>query len=105
MIMNKEMYKYLQNHNYISRNTNKNPLRQQELSTERAECIACKCNSILEEKDEEIERLNNIIDELEECLKYWLKLSEENKNMSNYTIYSNVLDILKELKEDDKDGQ
>ncbi len=44
-------------------------------------------------------RLNNIINELEESLKYWLKLSKENKNMSDYTIYSNVLDILKELKE------
>jgi hypothetical protein len=50
-------------------------------------------------KSKEIERLNNIINELEESLKYWLKLSKENKNMSDYTIYSNVLDILKELKE------
>lgn len=49
--------------------------------------------------EQDNKRLNNIINELEESLKYWLKLSKENKNMSDYTIYSNVLDILKELKE------
>ena len=45
-----EMYEYLLEHNYISKNENKNPLRQQELSKERAECIANKYNSLVEEK-------------------------------------------------------
>ena len=56
-------------------------------------------HSVICEKQNEVNRLNNIINELEKSLKYWLNLSKENKNMSNYTIYSNVLDILQELKE------
>lgn len=50
--MNEEnkMYEYLLEHNYISKNENKSPLRQQELSKERAECIANKYNSLVEEK-------------------------------------------------------
>ena len=49
--MNEEnkMYEYLLEHNYISKNENKNPLRQQELSKERAECIANKYNNLVEE--------------------------------------------------------
>lgn len=54
------MYEYLKEHNYISRNENKNPLRQQELSKERAEAIDCKCENIIkEEKQELIEYLHN----------------------------------------------
>ena len=45
-----KMYEYLLEHNYISKNENKNPLRQQELSKERAECIANKYNNLVEEK-------------------------------------------------------
>lgn len=43
-----EMYKYLLNHNYISEN--KTSDSQKELSVERAECIANKFNSLIEEK-------------------------------------------------------
>ena len=49
MIEENKMYEYLLEHNYISKNENKNPLRQQELSKERAECIANKYNNLVEE--------------------------------------------------------
>lgn len=52
-----EMEDYLYNHNYISRNKNKDPLKQQELSQERASCIVQKYRTLTEEKDKEIERL------------------------------------------------
>lgn len=82
MIMNKyvnEMEDYLYNHNYISRNKNKNPLRQQELSIERASCIVQKYRTLTEEKDKEIERLNNIIKPKEVNYNY-LKLLFEKKD-------------------------
>lgn len=45
-----KMYEYLLEHNYVSKNENKNPLRQQELSKERAECIANKYNNLFKEE-------------------------------------------------------
>lgn len=63
------MYKYLEEHAYISKNKKSN--YQFELSKERAECIANKYNSLCEEKDTEIERLNSVINEL----------SEKNRNL------------------------
>lgn len=49
--MNEEnkMYNYLLNHNYISENKKSN--YQSELSIERAECIANKFNSLVEEEN------------------------------------------------------
>lgn len=55
--MNK-MYEYLEEHNYISKNENKDPLRQQELSTTRAECIANKYDSLTNELQQENRQLN-----------------------------------------------
>ena len=49
------MYEYLQNHSYISKNKKSN--YQFELSEERASCIVGKYNTLVEEKDKEIERL------------------------------------------------
>lgn len=71
------MYEYLQSHNYISKNDNKNPLRQQELSKERAEAIACKCENIIKEKNQEFrnklkEKLINYFDIYKDCYFYVL---------------------------------
>lgn len=52
-----EMYIYLEQHNYISRNKNKDPFRQQELSKERAECISNKYNNLIKDKDAEIKQM------------------------------------------------
>jgi len=75
-----EMEDYLYNHNYISRNKNKNPLRQQELSVERASCIVQKYRTLTEEKDKEIERLNKEKDDLDDCNRH---LYNENKKLNN----------------------
>ena len=52
------IYEYLKEHNYISKNENKDPLRQQELSTARAECIANKYDSLTNELQQENKQLN-----------------------------------------------
>lgn len=65
------MYEYLEEHAYISENKKSN--YQFELTRERAECIANKYNSLCEEKDKEIERLNSTIDELEKAFKEDIK--------------------------------
>ena len=52
-----DLYEYLQEHNYISK---KNPLVQQELSEERAQCIANKCESLMnEEKENFLEKVRS----------------------------------------------
>lgn len=61
-----KMYEYLEEHAYISKNKKSN--YQFELTKERAECIANKYNSLVEEKDEEIKRLNNNWNKLEKYL-------------------------------------
>ena len=60
-----EMYDYLQEHNYISKNKNKNPLRQQELSEERAECISNKHDNIVKELKKENQELKKQVEELD----------------------------------------
>ena len=87
--MNEEnkMYEYLLEHNYISKNENKNPLRQQELSKERAECIANKYNSLVEE-------LQNNWNEL----KKWLE-KQLGKGFSENEIYIDVIYKMKELEQ------
>ena len=75
-----EMENYLYNHAYVSNIKICN--RQFELSKERAECIANKYNSLVEEKDKEIERLNNIIDELEEVSYLGMIENTANNDMS-----------------------
>ena len=59
----------------------------------------------IKEKDKEIERLNNIIDELENWCLSWKEndkycyLSSNDKDKCRYDIWKEVLDKLKELKE------
>lgn len=67
------MYEYLLNHNYISKNENKDPFRQQELSKERAEAISnfyensvSDFVNIIEEKDSEISKLEKDIQDLKD---------------------------------------
>lgn len=62
--MNK-MYEYLKEHNYISKNENKDPLRQQELSISRAKCIANKYDSLINEIQQENQLLKERINYLE----------------------------------------
>lgn len=64
-----EMYKYLREHNYISRNENKDALRQQELSRVRAECIANKYDNLTEELQQENKQLKDNWNELKEIAK------------------------------------
>ena len=87
-----EMYKYLQEHNYISRNKNKIPFQQQELSKERAEAIANKCDNLLQQKD-------NIIKEVREYIKENMKDSQLifGINDINRLYVKNMNDILEIL--------
>lgn len=55
----------------------------------------------IEEKDKEIERLNNIINELEEWLFVQIVINSEDDMID--TLYSWVLDKIKELKGSDKE--
>ena len=96
--MNK-MYEYLSQHSYISDVKTCN--RYLELTKDRTECIVNKYNSLVEEKDKEIERLNNIIDEIKKYVidEYYCF---DNESLE-FEIASNILDKLKELKGSDKD--
>lgn len=53
----------------------------------------------VEQQDKEIERLNNIIDELEKWLEENKKISQAHENVLGVNISNLVLDKLKELKE------
>lgn len=68
-----EMYKYLKEHSYISQNKKSN--YQFELSSERAECIANKYDSLTDELQQENEQL-------EEELKYTIGIVEHNRIIS-----------------------
>ena len=57
----------------------------------------------VEQQDKEIERLNNIIDELEKWLEENKKISQAHENVLGVNISNLVLDKLKELKENNKD--
>ena len=81
--MNK-MYEYLQEHNYISKNKNKNPLRQQELSKERADAIACKCENIMKEEKQEL--INYLKEQINEC-----KLSGYDEDYVRADVYEEIL--------------
>ena len=71
-----EMYKYLEEHNYISKNENKDPLRQQELSISRAKCIANKYINLVEKLQQENKQLKDNWNKLKEWLNVFHKLSE-----------------------------
>ena len=85
-----EMYKYLEEHNYISKNENKDPLRQQELSTTRAECIANKYDSLTDKLQQENKQLKETLDKYENpkdmtLMMMWCteKIKDENKKLKD----------------------
>lgn len=86
------MYEYLEEHAYISKNKKSN--YQFELTRERAECIANKYNNLCEEKDTEIERLNNIINELEQ----WVEEKFKIENTQYYYVID-ANDLKRKIKE------
>lgn len=94
-----EMEDYLYNHNYISKNKDKDPFRQQELSVERASCIVQKYRTLTEEKDKEIERLNNIIDEIKEKIDDYFAYDYENESMARLDVINEINRIIVEVKE------
>ena len=96
-----EMYEYLEKHAYISKNKKSN--YQFELTKERAECIANKHNSLCEEKDKEIERLNNILNELEKFTNARIqKCYDEGCYIEEFNIYCEYDSKIKELRGDNK---
>ena len=97
--MNK-MYKYLRDHNYISRNENKDALRQQELSRERAECIANKYDNLTEKLQQENKNLKDNWNKL----KSWVDYMRTNTLQQNN--YGRILDKMQELEQgSDSNGQ
>ena len=82
-----EMCEYLEEHNYISKN--KSLSKQKELSIERAECIANKHNSLIEELQQENTQLKENWDKLEEWIRE-VDLLHFNKNI--------LLEKIEELK-------
>ncbi len=90
-----EMYKYLKEHSYISQNKKSN--YQFELSSERAECIANKYDSLTDELQQENKQLKEIINKVIDKLgKYAIVIRS---NGEAYTICVDLLDILKEVSE------
>lgn len=58
----------------------------------------------IKEKDKEIERLNNIMNEFEKWLQENIKISKAHGNQTAVNIFNVLLDKLKELKGDDTNG-
>ena len=91
-----EMYKYLQEHSYISENKKSN--YQSELSEQRAECIANKYNSLVQDLKQENRKYKEVIDNIK---KYIEPLITNRDNQQCYPIswYSKdvLLQILKEV--------
>lgn len=89
-----EMYNYLQEHNYISKNKNKNPLRQQELSKERAECIANKYDNLIKELQKENQELKKQLEKEEHLVDKAIRVSLKQKStIENYKYKIDVLKI------------
>lgn len=88
-----EMYNYLQEHNYISKNKNKNPLRQQELSKERAECIANKYDNLIKELQKENQELKKQLEKEEHLVDKAIHISLNQK--STIENYKYKIDVLK----------
>ena len=58
---------------------------------------------IIEEQDKEIERLNNIINELEKWLKYKINKSGFEQDYERKLCYEDIFEELQELKGSDKE--
>ena len=93
-----EMYKYLQEHSYISEN--KKSKYQSELSEQRAECIANKYNSLVEDLQQENQKYKEVIDK---AIKYIEKDYSYTKRhdipllTKDEQLAGKLLDILKEV--------
>ena len=83
-----EMYKYLREHSYISENKKSN--YQSELSEQRAECIANKYNSLVQDLKQENQKYKEVINKTTNKLYEWGEaLDPEFQKI--------MLDILKEV--------
>ncbi|HIS38539.1 MAG TPA: hypothetical protein IAB45_03410 [Candidatus Onthousia faecavium] len=94
--MSNEMYDYLNEHNYISRNKNKDPLKQQELSKERADAIANKYEQLVKELKQENQELKQKINTYEnpnDLTLMFMYCNEKARDM--------IEELKKELKEKD----
>lgn len=87
--MNK-MYEYLKEHNYISKNENKDPLRQQELSTTRAECIANKYDSLTNELQQKYKQQQELINKAIDLLNTYIGVLDDTSDL----FFKNVKSIL-----------
>lgn len=94
--MNK-MYEYLKEHNYISKNENKDPLRQQELSISRAKCIANKYDSLINEIQQENQLLKETINKIYELIKQHIR-KDEFLELNEWQT-RDLLNLLKEVSE------
>lgn len=98
--MNK-MYRYLIDHNYISKDENKEPFEQEELSRERAKCIANKCGSLINEYEERISKAIEYIKNIEEdfnCIQEssWFYDNDNNNDYLSFDdIREKAINILK----------
>ena len=104
IVMNKQLYEYLEEHNYISEV--RSPLRQKELSKERAECICNKasnlCNDIyyelIVERDltkEEKKILKKVLDKKDKTIKEAIDYINNATDWQwDNTAYEDLLQIL-----------
>ena len=97
--MNK-MYKYLQEHSYISENKKSN--YQSELSEQRAECIANKYNSLVQDLEQENQKYKEVLDKVSSQIKLYGKYNGE-KCTRGFSMmsadFNKLLDLLKEVSE------
>lgn len=94
---NNDMWHYLLKHNYISEY--KKITQQEELSIERAECIANKYRTLIEEKDKQLDKYKNVIDKIKEKLKEDLKYGRSKDHLWLMGYYDACKDINKLLEE------
>lgn len=90
--MNK-MYQYLKEHNYISSDENKDPFKQQELSKERAEAIAYKYTSLLEEIEEKNKKNEEAINKAKRKLTSMFDNGEDEKILDDLLELCNILGV------------
>lgn len=93
-----EMYKYLKDHSYISENKISN--YQFELSEERANCIACKYESLVEEENE---RLKENWNKLKTIAKSQSDLKQKCHNGSLWFEVDELLNKMQELEKSSSD--
>ena len=93
-----EMYKYLQEHSYISENKKSN--YQSELSEQRAECIANKYNSLVQDLKQENQKYKEVINKAIEYIEKdysYTKRHDIPLLTKDEQLAGKLLDILKEV--------